>query len=34
MKVELNISKQSKDVCMSGCTKGDQNSCGIMYKWG
>ena len=32
MKIELNISKQSKDACMNHCPKGTQNDCGIMYR--
>lgn len=32
MKMELNISKQSKDVCMGNCPKISEGSCGIMYR--
>ena len=32
MKIELNISKQSKDVCMGHCPKDRENTCGIAYR--
>ncbi len=32
MKIELNISKQSKDVCMANCPKNSEASCGIAYR--
>ena len=34
MKIELTISKQSKNVCMSGCAKMNEGQCGIMYRLG
>lgn len=32
MKIELNISKQSQDVCMTHCPKAEERACGIMYR--
>lgn len=34
MKVELEISKMSDIVCMSGCSKAAESSCGIAYRFG
>lgn len=32
MKIELNISKQSEDICMGKCPEWSTNLCGIGYK--
>ncbi len=32
MKIELNISKQSKDVCMNNCPRSTEGICGIAYR--
>lgn len=34
MKVNLNVSKMSKIVAMSGCSKIWESQCGIMYRNG
>lgn len=32
MKIELTISRQSKDVCMGKCPEYSEGLCGIMYR--
>lgn len=34
MKVDLNVSAASKVVAMSGCSKGTEAFCGVMYRMG
>ena len=32
MKIELTISRQTKDVCSNNCPKASQYECGITYR--